>query len=493
MVLAGRYRLESRVAAGAVGEVWRASDTVLDRLVAVKLLRAEYVQHPETLTRFQAEARHASAVSHPGITQVYDYGEDGQPFLVMELVDGPSLAGVLQAGPLEPGSTMDVIAQAAAALDAAHAAGLVHRDIKPANLLIGPGGQVKVTDFGIAHAAGSAPLTRTGMLIGTPAYLAPERVAGRPATPASDLYSLGVVCYECLTGAPPFTGTPIEVALSHQHGVLPPLGADVPAEVTVLVTSLTARDPAARPASAADAARWAAGLRNALTAAASRRLAPPPPPAPPLAPTPPQVPAGPLPATVAGLSAGPLPATVVGLPAGSLPATLGLPAGVAGAPPPTLADIPAVLAGPQAPPGPRPPRRGASRRRSLTLVAAAAAVTAGLAGWLLAGGTTAARPKPHQASPAPASAPPAAPRLAEVNPAALAGLPVTAVRRQLRQLGLRVQVTWVRNGHQQAGTVISVQPAGRLPPGTTVEVTGALAPPGHHGRHGQGDDGGPGG
>ena len=183
---------------------------------------------------------------------------------MLELVDGPSLAEVLAAGPLEPCYAMDVLAQAAAGLAAAHAAGLVHRDVKPANLLVGPDNQVKITDFGIAYAAGSAPITRTGMLVGTPAYLAPERAAGGPATPASDLYSLGVVGYHCLTGQPPFSGMPVEVAISHQHRALPPLPAAVPAGVAGLIGELTAKDPAARPASASEVARRAGRLRDAL-------------------------------------------------------------------------------------------------------------------------------------------------------------------------------------------------------------------------------------
>src|SRR6266516_2335621 len=276
VVFADRYRLEGPVARGGVGEVWRATDLVLGRPVAVKLLRAEYAQHPEVLARFRAEARHAGSVSHPGIAQVYDYGEDGaaaSPYLVMELVDGPSLARVLAAGPLAPAHAMDVLAQAAAGLQAAHAAGLVHRDIKPGNLLVGPSGQVKITDFGIAHAAWSAPLTQTGALVGTPAYLAPERVVGGPATPASDLYSLGVVGYQCLTGTVPFEGIPHEVTTAHRHRTLPPLPPAVPAGVAELLLDLTAKDPAARPASAGEVAVRAGRLRDSL---AGRPTAPPP-------------------------------------------------------------------------------------------------------------------------------------------------------------------------------------------------------------------------
>ena len=267
LLLEDRYRLESRIAAGAVGEVWRADDLVLGRQVAVKVLQAGYASHPQTLARFRAEARHAGSLAHPGVAQVYDYDETGlagRPYLVLELVDGPSLAGVLAGGPLDPAATMDVVAQVAAGLAAAHAAGLVHRDIKPANLLMGQDGLVKITDFGIAHAAGSAPITQVGTLVGTPAYLAPERGAGEPATPACDLYSLGIVAYECLTGSTPFHGTPLEVASASRYGSLPPLPAAVPAPVTALVTDLTAKDPAARPGSATQVAVRAAGLRDAM-------------------------------------------------------------------------------------------------------------------------------------------------------------------------------------------------------------------------------------
>ena len=252
--------------------MWRAADAVLGRAVAVKLLRPEYAGNGEMLARFRAEARYAALVCHPGVVPVYDYGPGGPvgaPFLVMELVDGPSLAEVAACGPLEPAWVLDVAGQVAAGLAAAHAQGLVHRDIKPANLLLAPGGTVKITDFGIASAAGSASLTLAGTLPGTPGYLAPERAAGAPATAASDLYSLGVVAWECLAGAPPFTGTPLEIALAHADRVMPPLPAAIPGGVADLVAELTAKDPAARPASAASVAARADQLRAAIAGTAT--------------------------------------------------------------------------------------------------------------------------------------------------------------------------------------------------------------------------------
>lgn len=276
ILILGRYRLQEQIAAGGMGEVWRGVDTVLERPVAVKLLHAEHACQAETVARFRREARHAGSVSHPAITSIHDYGEAGPshtPYLVMELVDGPSLEALLSAGPLDAARTMDVIAQAASGLDAAHMAGLVHRDVKPANLLLDRLGRVKITDFGIACIAGSGSDTAARMIVGTPAYLAPERVAGAPATPASDLYSLGVVAYECLAGHPPFTGAPLAVAVAHRDRPLPPLPDTVPAEVARLVAELTAKDPAARPGAGEVAAR-AARLRDALTGGAVGALSP---------------------------------------------------------------------------------------------------------------------------------------------------------------------------------------------------------------------------
>jgi eukaryotic-like serine/threonine-protein kinase len=265
-LLAGRYVLEEPIGAGGYCEVWRATDTVLTRPVAVKVLHAGYASHAEALARFKAEARHAGALSHENIARVYDYGEpaDGQSYLVMELVDGPSLADLLTRGPLGARPAMDLVARVAAGLQAAHTAGLIHRDVKPANILFTSEGGVRITDFGIAHAVGSAPVTSTGMVMGTPGYIAPERVAGAQGGPASDLYALGVVAYECLAGSRPFHGGALEVAIAHRDRPLPPLPPSVPTEVTAFVMTLTAKDPAWRPASAGEAADQAGRLRDAL-------------------------------------------------------------------------------------------------------------------------------------------------------------------------------------------------------------------------------------
>jgi hypothetical protein len=278
-VLGGRYALDEQIGIGGYGEVWRATDTLLSRPVAVKLLHPRYTRRSETLARFRAEARHAGGLSQENIAQVFDYGEaaDGQPpYLVMELVDGPSLEAVLASGPLESSRTMDIVAQAAAGLQAAHAAGMIHRDIKPGNLLLTPGGTVKITDFGIAHTIGSVPVTESGELIGTPGYLAPERAEGEQATPASDLYSLGMVAYECLVGAPPFTGTALEVAIAHRDRPLPPLPPSVSADVCAFVIRLTAKDPARRLDNAAEVAVWAGLLRDGVGVAALQAWPDPP-------------------------------------------------------------------------------------------------------------------------------------------------------------------------------------------------------------------------
>lgn len=269
--LGGRYRLDVRIALGGMGEVWRARDELLDRPVAVKVLRPEFVDDEDFVARFRAEARSAARLSHPNIATVFDYGEattteggrtDTVAFLVMELVEGEPLSATLhREAPLPAARTMDMVAQAAAGLQAAHDAGVIHRDVKPGNLILRPDGVVKITDFGIARAADAVPITRTGIVMGTAHYLSPEQASGTTLTAAADVYSLGVVAYECLVGDRPFPGdNPVTVALAHREKPAPPLPGDVPGGVAALVTQMLAKDPAARPGSAGEVADRAAAL-----------------------------------------------------------------------------------------------------------------------------------------------------------------------------------------------------------------------------------------
>lgn len=269
VTLDGRYRLEERIATGGVGQVWRGRDLLLQRPVAVKLLLPEFAEHPETLERFRAEARQAGALPHLGIVQVYDYcdgGPDTTPYLVLELIEGPSLAGVLRAGPIPAARALNIIAQVATGLAAAHRMGLMHRDIKPANILFSKDGHAKIADFGVAHTAGSARLTEPGMVMGTVHYLAPERITGEDDCPASDLYSLGIVLYECLAGQPPFDGTTAEVMRAHLSRPLPVLPSGTPGPVLELLIRLTAKDPALRLGDAEELASTAARLSADLEA-----------------------------------------------------------------------------------------------------------------------------------------------------------------------------------------------------------------------------------
>jgi len=271
-LLAGRYRLTDRIAAGGMGEVWRGEDDLLTRSVAVKLLPTGRAGDEAFLARFRAEARYAASLSHPGIARVYDYGESaefGGAYLVMELVNGEPLSAILaRAGRLSPDATLDIIGQAARALDAAHQAGIVHRDIKPGNLLVAAGGTTKITDFGIATAVAAAQashLTETGMVMGTAMYVSPEQATGAQVTEASDIYSLGVVAYECLAGHPPFTASePLAIAFAHKHEPVPALPPDVPQPVSDLVYHMLAKTPPERPASVRAVADRADMLRDAL-------------------------------------------------------------------------------------------------------------------------------------------------------------------------------------------------------------------------------------
>ncbi|WP_051515873.1 serine/threonine-protein kinase [Candidatus Blastococcus massiliensis] len=254
-LLAGRYEITSPIAVGGMGEVWKARDQVLDRIVAAKVLKSEYTDDPSFLARFRNEARHTAALSHPNIASVYDYGETVDDagtqklaFLVMEFVEGQPLVTILHdEGRLPVDWTLHVLEQSADGLSAAHRAGVVHRDIKPGNLMVRPDGVVKLTDFGIAQARDATPLTRTGMVVGTAQYLSPEQAQGMEVNAASDVYSLGVVGYECLTGARPFDGaSQVAIALAHINRPPPPLPAEVPAQVRLLIERALAKDPADR-------------------------------------------------------------------------------------------------------------------------------------------------------------------------------------------------------------------------------------------------------
>ncbi|WP_310741176.1 serine/threonine-protein kinase [Microbispora sp. H10670] len=271
-VLGGRYRLTSPIAAGGMGEVWRADDELLGREVAVKLLGRHVAGDSTFRDRFRSEARITAALTDHGIAQVFDYGEtDDVAYLVMELVKGEPLSAVLaRNGALGPEVTLDVVEQTARGLHAAHRAGVIHRDVKPGNLLVTETGQVKITDFGIARALEAAPLTATGLVLGTAQYVSPEQASGDTLTPASDIYSLGVVAYECLAGRPPFTAeTPVALALRHLNDTPPPLPGNVPAPVAALVVSMLAKDPAARPETGQPLVDRVRGLRGNLAGTAA--------------------------------------------------------------------------------------------------------------------------------------------------------------------------------------------------------------------------------
>jgi hypothetical protein len=276
-LLAGRYEITAPVAVGGMGEVWKARDQVLDRIVAAKVLKSEFTGDPSFLARFRNEARHTAGLTHPNIASVYDYGETVDDtgtqqlaFLVMEFVEGQPLVSILHdEGALPVDWTLHVLSQSADGLSAAHKAGVVHRDIKPGNLMVRPDGVVKLTDFGIAQARDATPLTRTGMVVGTAQYLSPEQAQGLEVTAASDVYSLGVVAFECLTGARPFDGaSQVAIALAHINRPPPPLPAHVPPAVRLLVERALAKDPADR---FPDGGAFAAAIRRV---AAGGTLAP---------------------------------------------------------------------------------------------------------------------------------------------------------------------------------------------------------------------------
>jgi serine/threonine protein kinase, bacterial len=258
IVLDGRYRVDTMIATGGMSAVYRGLDLRLDRPVACKVMDSRYAGDQQFLTRFQREARAVARLKDPGLVAVYDQGIDGQhPFLVMELVEGGTLRELLrERGPMPPHAVAAVLSPVLGGLAVAHRAGLVHRDIKPENVLISDDGDVKIADFGLVRAVAEAKITSTSVILGTAAYLSPEQVATGDAGPRSDVYAVGVLAYELLTGATPFTGDSA-LAVAYQrmdNDVAPPstVIAGVPSQFDELVLRATARDPAQRYADATD-------------------------------------------------------------------------------------------------------------------------------------------------------------------------------------------------------------------------------------------------
>ncbi len=268
--IADRYQLDRRIAVGGMGEVWEAEDIRLGRNVAVKVLRPELSGDPEFLHRFRVEARTVASLDHSGIAAVHDYGEDDGPlggghtaYLVMELVRGEPLSSLIARGPLDPEQTLRIMEQSARALQAAHERGYVHRDVKPGNILIRVDGKVKLTDFGIAKAADAVPVTRSGMVMGTAHYIAPEQASGAEAGPAGDVYSLGIVGYECLAGHRPFRAeSAVAVAMMQVREPPPPLPATVPEHVRALIDTVLVKDPARRYGTGGELAVAVAAVRR---------------------------------------------------------------------------------------------------------------------------------------------------------------------------------------------------------------------------------------
>jgi hypothetical protein len=464
-LLAGRYEITAPVAVGGMGEVWKARDRVLDRVVAAKVLKSEFTGEPSFLARFRNEARHTAALTHPNIASVFDYGETVDDtgtqqlaFLVMEFVEGQPLVTILhEEGALPVDWTLHVLSQSADGLSAAHRAGVVHRDIKPGNLMVRPDGVVKLTDFGIAQARDTTPLTRTGMVVGTAQYLSPEQAQGMEVTAASDVYSLGVVGYECLTGARPFDGaSQVAVALAHINRPPPPLPGHIPPAVRLLVERALAKDPADR---FPDGGAFAEAIRRVASGGTLTPVAGP-------ATTPTQIVAGGGPAdsrTQVIAATGP---TAVAGPGLAAAAT-----GPAGPMPPLQA--PPVDAGwypEEEPDG----RRG---RRAWPWVVAALVLVLLLAGgaWLLLGNGDS--PNDAAVSPTTSSSTSAAPTTIDVDPAAYVGEPADDVEAALVAQGLEV-AREPADEDQLAGAgmaldaddVADLDPTGSVDPGTRITL-----------------------
>jgi serine/threonine-protein kinase len=413
---ADRYTRLHRIATGGMGEVWCARDEVLHRDVAVKYLKHEFADDEGARRRFLNEARSAAALIHPGIATVFDFGEsevaDGLPFLVMEYVEGQPLSSLLSSRePLDPEQARSLVEQAATALATAHALDVVHRDVKPGNLMVTSDGTVKVTDFGIARAGDGLALTATGQVLGTPTYLSPEQAEGATATPASDVYSLGVVLFECLTGRPPYAAdSPVALALAHVREPVPELPAGVPAELAEVTRRALAKRPGERYADAGAFAAALAALAPEQTGEQTRLLTMP----------------------VAAAAAAP-----------------SLPGGLARRLRLTRDRWPAAL--------------GIALGALFLVVLVVAALTPD-------GGATNDTPGAGSSTP-PSDVTPSATATVQVRAAAYVGTRAAEVRAALAALGLQTSVAEVHNpGGHTAGTVADLDPTGRVPVGATVTV-----------------------
>lgn len=251
--LGGRYVLDSLLAVGGMGEVWRASDSELERAVAVKVLKQGSQDNDVFLRRFNNEAKNAAGLMHVNIAQVFDYGDqEGTAFLVMELVDGVPMSTILERErTIAERRLVQMMIHTCRGLQVAHDAGIIHRDIKPGNLLVESNDTIKITDFGVSRGQDQTTLTATGMVMGTAQYLAPELALGKPATPASDLYALGIIGYESVVGRRPFTAaTPVDIAIAQVNDEVPPLPDSVSPGLAAIIMDLLEKSPRKRPKTA---------------------------------------------------------------------------------------------------------------------------------------------------------------------------------------------------------------------------------------------------
>jgi serine/threonine-protein kinase len=428
-LLGDRYQLQHLIASGGMGRVWRARDRLLNRPVAVKVLRSEFTGNPAFVARFRAEAQHAAVLHHPNIATVFDYGEadvggERVAYLVMELVEGESLSELLhRERRLDVPRTLTILRSTAAALAVAHAAGLVHRDVKPGNVLMARDGTVKITDFGIAWSASSVPLTQTGQVIGTAHYLSPEQAQGAKATPASDVYALGAVAYECLAGRRAFEGeNSVQIAVMQIRDHPDPLPADVPPAVRQLIERAMVKDPADRfPDGAA--------LRDAVEAVLAGRPS---------------------------MSRGHTGTAVMPLPL----------LGAAPVPPSGDSRAPLLAAG---------RRMAVGAVIAVVAILAVAAVAVGLLGGQPAG-TTTGQSTGQTAEPATQTTAETPPTI-DLVAADFVGRPVADVQAELTALGLVPQLQPVQTADVPEGQVTAVDPLTGLLAGSPVTVSHAVAPP----------------